>query len=308
MPLALAGLFAVSACQFADGNDTSGEAHRLNAMTALPLHAYLPDPASADGKAVSRAQWILAKKCMVRLGFSGFAALDTRGLESTYPVRQGTLGLGGTLGDDSPYGVDDPDVASEHGYHNQGQAGSAQGQEWPADQYAALTGGFESGDSHVVHGHRIPEEGCLGQANRTIYGPPPKAAKIDGVKLTGYYSLAQLLWFQSQKEARKDPAWKKADRAWSDCMKKKGFRYTDPDKASVDIAWYRTERPSDKEKKTAAADATCKLDTGYIPSVHSLEARRQNAAIGRNKAQLDDLRTAERRAVHHAQRIVADAS
>ncbi|WEO94701.1 hypothetical protein A6P39_012180 [Streptomyces sp. FXJ1.172] len=308
LPLALTSVIAVSACQFADGHDTAGEAHRLNAMAALPLHAYLPDPASADGKAVSRAQWILAKKCMVRLGFAGFAVLDTKNVESTYPVRPGTLDLASTLGDDSPYGVDDPGLASEHGYHNRNTEDSAQSQEWPADQFVALTGEFESGDSRLAHGNRIPEGGCLGQATRTIYGAPPRAMKVGGVKLSGYYSLAMELWYQSHKDARKDPAWKKADRTWSDCMKKKGFHYADPDKASVDFAWFKTRQPSDKEKSTAAADARCKLDTGYIPAAHSLDERNQKAAIARNRQKLDDLRAAEQRAVRNARTIVAKES
>ncbi|MFB7503016.1 hypothetical protein [Streptomyces broussonetiae] len=304
LPLALAGLFAVSACQVADGHDTTAESHRLNAMGAFPLHAYLPDSASAEGKTVGRAQWILAKKCMVRLGFAGFAALDTTSVESTYPVRPGTLDLAGTLGDDSPYGVDDPDLAAENGYHNRRTEDSAQGQEWPADQFVALTGEFDSGDSRSTHGHRIPEGGCLGQATRTIYGAPPEVAKVGGVKLSGYYSLAMELWSQSHEEARKDPAWKKAERAWSDCMRKKGFRYADPDKAAVDFAWYKTRTPSDKEKKTATADARCKLDTGYIPVAHSLDVRAQKSAIAGNKQRLDDLRAAEKQAIRNARTIV----
>ncbi|MEV5873256.1 hypothetical protein AB0L75_03310 [Streptomyces sp. NPDC052101] len=308
LPLALTGLFALSACQFAATDDSADEARRLNTMTALPLHAYLPDPASDGAKAVIRAQWTLGKKCMVGLGFTGFAALDTKAFDSTYPVRQGTLTDGDMPGDDSPYGVVDPDLASEHGYHNRQPDVSAQPQEWPADQYAALTGTFESGDSHLAHGHRIPEGGCLGQATRKIYGPPPRATKVNGVKLSGYYSLAMQLWYESHKTASNGPAWKKADRAWSDCMKKKGFRYSDPDKASVDSDWFGHEKPTDKERKTAAADARCKLDTGYVPAVHDLEARTQNTVIGRNKEKLEAMRTADERAVRKARTIIGEAS
>ncbi|EST34353.1 hypothetical protein [Streptomyces roseochromogenus] len=308
LPLALTGLFALSACQFAGHDDRAEEAGRLNTMAALPLHAYLPDPASDGTKAITRAQWILGKQCMVRLGFTGFAVLDTKSVESTYPVRQGTFTSRDLPGDDSPYGVVDPDLASEHGYHNRTPDGSGQPQEWPADQYAALTGTFESGDSHVAHGHPIPEGGCLGQAARKLYGPPPRAAEVNGVKLSGYYSLAMELWYTSHKEASKDPAWKKADRAWSDCMRKQGFHYSDPDRASLDAGWFGHEKPSGKERKTAAADARCKLDTGYVPAVHALEARSQKGAIGRNKEKLDAMRAADERAMRKARTIIGDAS
>ncbi|MEV6113322.1 hypothetical protein AB0L59_12585 [Streptomyces sp. NPDC052109] len=305
LPLALAGLFALSACQLADHDDPAGTARSLNTMTALPLHAYLPDPASDGAKAISRAQWILGKQCMVRLGFAGFAVLDTKSLESTYPVRRGTLVGEDMPGDDSPYGVVDPDLASEHGYHNRRTDASAQPQEWPADQYAALTG---FGGSHFAHGHRVPEGGCLGQATRKLYGPPPEATKVNGLKMSGTYAPALELWYESHEKASKDPAWKKADRAWSDCMKKKGFHYSDPDKASLDSDWFGHEKPSDKEKETASADARCKLDTGYVPAVHALETRAQKSVIGRNKKRLDALLAADERATRNARTVIGHAS
>ncbi|WBO63232.1 hypothetical protein [Streptomyces camelliae] len=308
LPLALAGLFAVSACQFAGGDDDpAGEARRLNTRAAFPLHAYVRDSASPGAEDVDRAQWILAKTCMVRLGFTGFAVLDTKSVESTYPERPGTLDLT-AFGDDSPYGVDDPDLASEHGYHGRKAADAPQSRQWPVDQFLALTGEFQPGDSRLTHGHRIPEGGCLGQAMRTIYDAPPKAAKVGIVNLRSYDSLAMQLWYQSHQEAQKDPAWKKADRAWADCMKKQGLHYSDPDKAAADFAWYRTEQPSAKEKKTAAADARCKLDTGYIPAAHALDTRTQKAAIDRNKQKLDDLRATQERALRNARTIIAKES
>ncbi|ANP50093.1 hypothetical protein J2Z21_001204 [Streptomyces griseochromogenes] len=308
LPLVVTGLLALSACQFAGHDDAADEARGLNTMDAFPLHPYLPDPSSDRGKTIATAQWILAKKCMVRLDFAGFSTLNTRTVESTYPVRRGHLGSSGTVGDDSPYGVDDPDRAAEHGYRNRKQEDSSQPLEWPADQYVALTGTFDSGDSHRAHGHPIPEGGCLGQATRRLYGSPPKAAKANGVRLTGTSSLPLELWYESYKAARKDPAWKKAERTWSACMKEKGFRYSDPDAASLDSAWFRTQKPSDRERETAAADARCKLDSDYITTVHAVEARAQKTAIGKHKKDLDAVRAAQERAVENARKVIAQAS
>ena len=91
-------------------------------------------------------------------------------------------------------------------------------------------------------------------------------------------------------------------------MKDKGFHYPDPDKASFDTAWYRTDKPSGKEKKTAAADARCKLDTDYIDTVHAIESRAQKAAISKHKMELDDLRAADERAVTNARTIIGKES
>ncbi|MFI5977230.1 hypothetical protein [Streptomyces sp. NPDC051452] len=308
LPLALIGLLTLSACQFAGDDGAAADTHRLNTMEAFPLHAYLPDESSAAGKALGKAQWILAGKCMVRLGYPGFASLDPRTVESTYPVRRGAFVGGGTVGDDSPYGVDDPDQAAEHGYHNRQRQDSAQPLEWPADQYVALTARYETGDSHRSHGQPVPEGGCLGEAMRRLYGSGPRTTKVNGLRLSGPYSSAMEIWYESHKKARKDPGWKKADRAWAACMKDKGYRYADPDKASLDTAWFRTEGPSGKEKETAAADARCKLDTGYIDTVHAIEAGAQKAAIVRRRKDLDAARAANERAVDSARRVIAEAS
>ncbi|WP_225826994.1 hypothetical protein [Streptomyces naphthomycinicus] len=310
LPLVLTGLFAVSACQLVGDDDPGDEAHRLNAMTSFPLHAYLPDAGSADGKAIGTAQWIVARKCMVRLGFTGFKTLDIRTVDATYPVRQGTLaGSSSRLGDDSPYGVDDPDLAAEHGYHDRPHdEGTDQAMEWPADQYTALTGTFESGESHQAHGRPIPEKGCMGEALRKIAGPEPEPTEIGGIKLTGHYSVAATLWYTAHKAATKKAAWKKAGRAWSDCMKKAGFHYPGPDEASADSDWFGTEKASGKEKKTAAADARCKLDTEYIQSVHAIESRAQKDAIAQHKKALEDQRAADARTLANARRIVAGQS
>ncbi|MFG2607195.1 hypothetical protein ACGFT2_27170 [Streptomyces sp. NPDC048514] len=309
LPLALTGLLALSACQFAGDDDPAGDAHRLNSMQAFPLHAYYPDPDSDDAKVIGKAEWVLGKKCMVGLGFPGFATLDTRTVEATYPVRRGYPASSSMPGDDSPYGVDDPDRAADHGYHNREQDDSSQPMEWPVDQYVALTGRYETGDSRRAHGHPIPEGGCLGEAGRKIYGPPPKARKVNGVRVSGSYTTAAELWSKAARQARKDPAWKKADRAWSDCMREKGFHYSEPDKALYDSAWYGTAgSPSGKEKKTAAADAQCKLDTDYITDVHAVETRFQKAAIGKHKKELGELRAAVKQAVETSRTIIDKAS
>ncbi|WP_220213021.1 hypothetical protein [Streptomyces sp. WELS2] len=309
LPLALTGLLAVTACQSGGGTGADDDARDLNTMESLPLHAYLPDPEAGGAKAVDRAQWILTGKCMLRLGFTSFTAFDVRSVESTYPVRQGTPTGGGRVGDDSPYGVDDPDLAATYGYHGRpGQESAEQPLEWAADQYPALTGRFGTGDSRRAHGHPIPEGGCMGEARRKIYGAEPEPAEIGGVRLTGPYTVAMKLWADAHARARKDAAWKQADRAWAQCMKEQGLHYPDPERASTDLAWFRTDKPSAKERKTAAADARCKLDTGYVKAVHAVETRAQQAAVDKNRKALESREAVHERAVANARKVIAEAS
>lgn len=310
LPLALTALLAVTACQSGAGGDgAADDARGLNTMDSLPLQAYLPDQESGGTKAIDRAQWILTGRCMLRLGFTGFQTFDVRSVESTYPVRQGTATGSSKVGDDTPYGADDPDLAAEYGYHKRpAEEPTERPLEWPADQYAALTGRFESGDSHRAHGNPIPDGGCLGEANRKLYGSGPAPAEIGGIRITGYYTVVMKLWSDARARAMRDPAWKKADRAWATCMKDKGLRYADPDKASTDIDWVRTEKPSAKEKETAAADARCKLDTGYIEAVHAVETRAQRAAIDENTKVLEGRRAVQERALATARQVIAEAS
>ncbi|MEV4339925.1 hypothetical protein [Streptomyces sp. NPDC049590] len=309
LPLVLTGLLAVTACQSGGDTGAGDDARDLNTMESLPLHAYLPDPESGGTKAVGTAQWILAGQCMLRLGFTGFQAFDVRSVESTYPVRRGTLTVDGRVAADTPYGADDPGLAARFGYHERpGQQSAEQPVEWAADQYTALTGTFRTGDSRRPYGRPVPEGGCLGEARRKLYGADPRPAEIGGVRLTGPYTVAVKLWADAREQARKDPAWKKADRAWADCMKERGLRYPAPDQASADPAWFRADKPSARERKTAAADARCKLATGYIKAVHAVETRAQRAAIDKNAKALEDRQTVQERAVAAARKVIAEAS
>lgn len=309
LPLAVTGLLALSACQFSGGDDAADETRHLNTMEAFPIHTYMPDPSTDGEKSIGTAQWILAKKCMIGLGFSGFTTLNIKTVDSTYPVRQGSfIGLS-TLDDDRPYGVDDPDQAAEHGYHTpKKEDDSARPLEWSADQYSALTGTFDAGASHRVNGHTIPENGCLGRATQTLYGAGATKTKVAGVKVAGYYTLPYQLWSEARQEAAKDKAWKKAERDWSACMKKKGFHYSDPNDATVDRKWLSAENPSGKEKKTAAADARCKLDTDYIDTAHRLESRAQKKLISAHEKDLKTAVEQRKQAARNARKVIAKES
>ncbi|WP_328769420.1 hypothetical protein [Streptomyces sp. NBC_00286] len=74
--------------------------------------------------------------------------------------------------------------------------------------------------------------------------------------------------------------------AWRDCMKGKGYSYSDPYKSIGDRVWWsregagKTGRPSsDREIDTAVADVTCKRTAGLVNAWFVEEARLQRQSL-----------------------------
>ena len=274
----------------------------------LPLAAY---DMSDHGHSVGTAQWTLAKKCMVRLGFDDLKDLDIDPLPA-WPQRPAGTGVFTAFGysdDELRYGIQDPEQAARYGY----RAAAARyrrnhaEKKWTLSQHLALTGEFIGDDPKTVHGHRIPRRGCLGEADRAIYGSNPQDRRNPVLELKS----------KSLQQGMKDPVWKKADQAWSSCMRKAGYDYATPRDAQIGEDREREEleerlsaRPQDPdapsalEKRTATADARCKQQTGYVRSVHAVDVRIQNQLIATNRAKLEKQRRWNRDAVRKAHDIL----
>ncbi len=277
-----------------------------------PLAAYdMPD----HGRTVSRARWTLAKECMVRLGFEDLKTLDIDPLPA-WPRRPAGTGVVLAVlygSDDFRYGVQDPEEAARYGY--QGARADYErryrDKDWTLPEYLALTGEFIPNDPKTAHGHRIPKRGCLGEADRAIYGSNPQDRRDPVLNLEG----------KSLEQARKTPAWKKADKAWSACMREAGYHYATPtdaeageDRRRQELEQRLTEpsqdpdRPSALEKRTATADARCKQRTGYVRTVHPIDVRIQNQLIAGHRAKLEAQRRWNEDAVRKAEEILEDRS
>ncbi|MFI1168064.1 hypothetical protein ACH4UM_31820 [Streptomyces sp. NPDC020801] len=178
-------------------------------------------------------------------------------------------------------------------------------------QYLALTGQFVGNDPKTVHGHRIPERGCLGEADRTIYGTNPRDRKDPVLDLES----------KSLKQGMRDPAWNKADKVWSACMRTAGYHYATPKDAEDGRDRERQEledgltgpqpdpaEPSALERKTATADARCKRQTGYVRTVHAVDVRVQNRFIAKKLMKLEEQRRWNRCAARKARDVHEDRS
>jgi hypothetical protein len=312
--LFLASALALTACGHqadppaSDARPTSSDDPRF-----LPLAAY--DMPESDGRTVGVARWTLAKECMARLGFDSLKNLATDPVPAWPQRPAGTGVLLAVLyaSDDFRYGIQDPEQAARYGYH------AAQAEyrrrhpekKWPLPQYLALTGEFVGDDPKTVHGHRIPERGCLGDADRTIYGTNPQDRKDPVLDLET----------KSLRQGMRDPAWNKADTAWSACMRKAGYHYATPSDAATGSDRERQEleerlngrqhdltEPSALEKRTATADARCKQQTGYVRTVHAVDVRIQNQLIAKNRTKLGEQRRWNREAARKAHDILEDRS
>ena len=294
--LASVWVLALSACggqtdpPASHGRPTSSDDPRF-----LPLAAYdMPDN---DDRTVARARWTLAKECMVRLGFSGLRklAVDPTPGWPRRPAGTGVVTAVMYAGDTFRYGVQDPKEAARYGY--QGARISYErrfpDRDWTLPQYLALTGEFVGDDPKSVHGHRIPDGGCLGEADRAIFGTDPRTRKDPVLHLES----------ESLRQGMKDPAWKKADKAWAACMREAGYHYATPDAAEIgedrqDLELkdrlngspHDPDEPSALEKKTATADARCKQRTDYVHTVHAVDVRLQNRLITENRTELEKQR------------------
>jgi hypothetical protein len=311
--LVLTTAFALAGCGQQSGPPASHASPTSpNDPRFQPLAAYdMPD----DGRTVSKARWTLAKECMVRLGFEDLENLDLDPLPAwpRRPAGTGVVLIALYASDDFRYGVQDPEQAARYGY----QAARAEyerryrDKSWTLSEYLALTGQFVEEDPETVHGHRIPKRGCLGEADRAIYGTNPQDRKDPVLDLET----------ESLQQGKRAPAWKEADRTWSACMRAAGYHYATPRDAEIGEDRRRREleehltapsqdpdRPSALEKRTATADARCKQQTGYIRTVHAIDVRIQNQLIAQHRAKLEAQRSWNDDAARKAEEILEDRS
>ncbi|MET7288543.1 hypothetical protein [Streptomyces sp. NPDC005573] len=116
-----------------------------------------------------------------------------------------------------------------------------------------------------LNGRKLPEKGCLGEADRAI-------GTFDD-------SLAEKINLDSFATFRNDPGVKDVTTDWSACLKKDGFAEPDPLTA--------INRSTAADRKQAAADIACKKSTDLVPVYFAAEVRIQNAAISRLKDELE---------------------
>lgn len=235
----------------AGAGETPGRAavHQLNDSKALtlPLDEYLLTTTDLD--VLSQGRDSLMQRCLARLG----APYTPKTRES---IKIET--------NERRYGLADPELAKEHGYHMPGG-------EKPAEEYPPSLIPLIRGETATHNGTPVPEGGCAGEAQRELHE----------AELQKGLSTPQKINMESYVKSQKDPAVTKASEEWSHCMSESGHKYPDP-LSAINDQEFRGATPSPHEKEVALADVLCKRRVNLIGVWADTESTYQQAMIKAN--------------------------
>ncbi|MFD4336885.1 hypothetical protein ACFWPP_06725 [Streptomyces anulatus] len=256
------------------------DAHNPATWT-LPIQGYLPsDSAKAQ---ISQAKKQLIGDCMAGYGFSWKPAPDLPR-------------IGGKTFVDWRYGIHDLKLAKGRGYKPDAAQQIAYDKAMNAGAVDGLTGGedsqtLEGGGVKEVNGKKVPDGGCIGQADRKIGAQAVQS------------ETAQQVSAETFTKSKTDARVVKAFDAWSKCMKGKGYNYAEPLDASDDPRFSSRDVTSE-EIATATTDIECRDKTNVTQVWFKAESALQKKAIEDQAEQLNQEAEALDAAVKKAAEVV----
>lgn len=280
---AAAATFMLAGCSSTPDNEGQSESFDSKDPQSwvLPIQTYLPT--DQEQGQLSQAKKILISDCMKGFGFEWTPAPDL--------PRVGPKTL-----TDWRYGIHDMALAEQRGYKADAKEqeaydaavdkGAVDGTTADGPDAQALNGGIQE-----VDGKKVPEDGCVGAANREI--------DADAIQARAALELANAAFVKS----KEDPKVVKAFADWSACMKRSGYNYKQPLDASDDSKFSGTE-VSSEEISTATADITCRQKTNVAWIWFQAESALQKSAIEDHAEELSAERKKIDAAVRSASKIV----
>lgn len=240
---------------------TRGQALRSSVHLELPIQEYLFS--DADLKTVKQAMRTLAQRCMRRYDVS-------------YDFGPPAPALGPRSLMDRRYGLTDEQLARTSGYHLGDRDPRTHPVTPPVPPVGEALTVLSGKERPVeVNGVKVPAHGCAGEAEK----------KIAGSGRLGSGDLAQGLNGRSFLATKADRRVTKVFRAWSECMKGKGFSYPDP-LSVMDDKRFQGRTPVPEEKKVATADVACKGRTNVVGVWFGVETAYQKSLIAKNASAL----------------------
>lgn len=253
------------------------------ATWTLPVEVYFPS--DEDSSQIFRARTILISDCMGDFGF------DWKAPPELPRVGPKTL-------TDLRYGIHDAALAGKRGY-------KPAAEEMAAYQKAVDMGAVDgtttdgadgrvlNGGAAEVDGRKIPEGGCVGQAEREL-----------GDKGALGSPLAQQISNDAFARAKQNPKVAKIFRQWSSCMKDSGYSYEEPLEAPDDPAFSSSE-VTREEIETAKADLACRRLHNVAKVWFEAETVLQKKAVEEQAEELNQGREGIEEALRKASGILA---
>jgi len=235
----------------------------------LPLEAYMEN--YSQDAAITRAKQQLEVACMARYGFSYSpppAAAPPPNYDDANMARR--------------YGISDPDEAATYGYHLPQQSAPPSAVPMSSTEMTVFMGTSDPSSGATPQpkpydGKTVPVGGCLGESTRKL------GATLDT-------SLSARLNEDSLTQSEAEPQVQSALRAWSSCMKSKGYAVDTPYNAANLAPTSKQPAPDTKELAVAVADVACKTQTDLVGTWYRAESAVQRQQIEQNQSALTALK------------------
>ncbi|WP_327678218.1 hypothetical protein [Kitasatospora sp. NBC_00458] len=243
---------------------------------SLPIDPYLLSYEQRDQ--LERAHAVLLSRCMARFG------IDYRAQPQ---IPSGNRPRSRT---DRRYLESDAATAQAYGYHAEEGDRPVPPPAQPQLSGAAnmvLSGTADAGGKtgpggQDYNGSKVPNGGCIGEAKEKLGADASNSGGGDA-------QLARDIDASARGRSKTDDRVTGTFRAWSDCMKGRGFDYPDPIKVLDDPRW-ASAAPTDVERNTAVADVACKEQANVVGVWFSVEAAYESQLIEQNAPALARIR------------------
>ncbi|MGW4803374.1 hypothetical protein [Kitasatospora sp. NPDC004272] len=231
----------------------------------LPLAAFASTP--QESNTLAKATGLLTQDCMKRLGFAAWKPTVNDMTARTVSMP-------------TPYGFLDADQAARFGFHSPDTGDGVKKSTGKLDpaEFTALSG-QASLDSTQQAGGNVPPGGCSGEADRKLRGDKPVPTSNVYGDLTG----------QSDNRTKSDGRVVAAIAQWADCMKQRGYAYSNPESLSTE-SWGPT--PTPREIETAKADVACTKQTNLSGIAFGVQSAIQQQLITQHGNDLKAYRAA----------------
>ncbi|MFK4104958.1 hypothetical protein ACI2L1_33775 [Streptomyces sp. NPDC019531] len=259
----------------------------------LPIEPYLFTNRQMTG--ILRARQALVAPCMRQFGIDWPAGRTPGDSTAADPGMRNAANIA------RRYGITDPADAARHGYHlasgNRQKSAKGSSSRPDADTLAVLTGRTDDGAPAPIryHGRAIPEGGCQGQATARLTGDPQGLGNdqlVNEINIVSYQ--------RSQADARV----KSVFRAWSACMRQRGYSYAAPTEAPGKAPQFTGPTPTRTEIALARADVACKRDTNVIGVWFAVDAAYQRQMMSSKSRELARAKNSIRTQTANADRVL----